>query len=252
MNSHIIKKELRESLYSSKGIWMILASVSILSVLCIVIVNIKEGSVLAQSDIMQYLIKASLFIILFVSMVLGASSFTVEREEHTMESILLTPVTKLNLTFAKYTGVIVIGFILSVFSVPYLFAIGYGSGLTLIALLNTFFICMVLLVAFSAISVVLSIIMQTSKAAILTSIFILVVIVSPAFIGSLLKQSAVGVVLMKIDPVSCVFNMMSTAFINKASFLIMPEYFIPPLIFAAVSFMLLVCSSRKIALKGEK
>jgi ABC-2 type transport system permease protein len=86
MNSHIIKKELRESLYESKGLWMIVASTCILSGLCLITVFSKEGSVLAQSDILQYAIKAAMFVTLIVSMVLGATCFVAEREENTLES----------------------------------------------------------------------------------------------------------------------------------------------------------------------
>jgi len=252
MNIHVIKKEVRESLYANRGLWMILASVCILSVLCIVVVNIKEGSVLAQSDLLQYFIKASLFITLFVAMVLGASSFAMEREEHTLESLLLTPISKLNLSIAKYIGVLMVGFILLLFSIPYLIAVGAGSGLTLSALLIAFFIGVILLLAFSAISVALSVILQSSKAAILTSALVLLILSFPAFVQSLLKQSPVGAALLKIDPVACCFGLMNTAFIDKISIFAMPQYCLPPIIFAVIAIVLLEWSSGKVALKGEK
>ncbi|MGC4020189.1 MAG: ABC transporter permease [Muricomes sp.] len=148
MNRHIIKKELRESLYESKGLWMIAASTCILSGLCLVTILSKEGSVLAQRDILQYAIKAAMFVTLMVSMVLGATCFVAEREGNTLESLLLTPISKIDLTMAKYIGVLIIGGILFCVSVPYLAAIGAGSGLTVRALLITFFAGGVLLLAF--------------------------------------------------------------------------------------------------------
>lgn len=90
-------------------------------------------------------------------MVLGASSMVAEREENTLESLLLTPISKKNLAFAKYMGVLFIGALLYVSAIPYLVAIGVGSGLTLRALFMTFFGGMLLLIAFAAISIVLSI-----------------------------------------------------------------------------------------------
>ena len=53
MNRYIIRKEFKESLFDSRGLWMIVASAIVLSGLCFLVTNIKEGSVLAQNDILQ-------------------------------------------------------------------------------------------------------------------------------------------------------------------------------------------------------
>lgn len=252
MNSHIIKKELRESLYESKGLWMIVASTCILSGLCLITVFSKEGSVLAQSDILQYAIKAAMFVTLIVSMVLGATCFVAEREENTLESLLLTPISKRSLAMAKYIGVLIIGAAIFIVSVPYLIAIGAGSGLTASALLITFVAGDILLLAFTAISVVLSILMESSKASLLTSMLILLILTFPAFVQSIFKLSPIGVLFLKIDPVACCFNMMSVMLIDKATILSMTGYMIPLLVFAGLAIALLVRTSKKVALKGEK
>lgn len=250
MNRHIIKKELRESLYESKGLWMIAASTCILSGLCLITVLSKEGSVLAQRDILQYAIKAVIFVTLIVSMVLGATCFASEREENTLESLLLTPISKLNLTIAKYIGVLIIGAVLFVVSVPYLIAIGVGSGLTASALLITFAAGGILLLAFTAVSVALSILLESSKASLLTSLLILLILVFPAFLQSLFKLSPAGMFLIRFDPVACCFKMMSAILVEKASILSVTGYIIPLLVFAALAIALLLQASKKVSLKG--
>lgn len=252
MNSHIIKKELRESLYESKGLWMIVASTCILSGLCLITVFSKEGSVLAQSDILQYAIKAAMFVTLIVSMVLGATCFVAEREENTLESLLLTPISKRNLTVAKYIGVLIIGAVIFVVSVPYLIAVGAGSGLTVSALLITFVAGGILLLAFTAVSIILSILMESSKASLLTSMLILLILTFPAFVQSVFKLSPVGVFFLKIDPIACCFKMMTAMLIDKASIFSLSGYMIPLLVFAALAIALLVYTSKRVALKGEK
>lgn len=252
MNRHIIKKELRESLYESKGLWMIVASTCILSGLCLVTVLSKEGSVLAQRDILQYAIKAAMFVTFMVSMVLGATCFVAEREENTLESLLLTPISKLDLTMAKYIGVLIIGAVLFFVSVPYLAAIGAGSGLTVSALLITFLAGGILLFAFTAISVALSILMEGSKASLLTSMLVLLVLAFPAFLQSLLKLSPIGLFFMQIDPVACCFKMMNVLLTDKVPFLSMISYIIPMLVFAALAVALLVYASKRVSLKGGR
>lgn len=252
MNQYIIKKEFKESLFDSKGLWMIVASACILSGLCFLVTNLKEGSVLAQNDILQYAIKAVLFLTLTVAMVLGSTSFASEREENTMESLLLTPVSKLNLSFAKYLGVMVIGVLLYVVSIPYLIAIGAGSDLIGSAVLITFFGGLLLLIAFVAISLILSIVMKSSKASILTSILIMIVLTFPAMVQGIFKLSPIGTFILKIDPVACCFNMMAKMLTDRVSFFALGSYILPLAAFAIVCVAMLIFASGKIALKGEK
>lgn len=252
MNREIIKKEFRESLYESKGLWMIVASACILTGLCFLVTNLKEGSVLAQNDILQDAIKAVMFLTLTVSMVLGSSSLISEREENTMESLLLTPLSKLTLTMAKYIGVLIVGLALYVVSVPYILAIGAGSALIGRALLVTFFGGILLLTAFVAISIILSILMKSSKASILTSILIMIILTFPAIIQGIFKLSPFGLFILKIDPVACCFNMMADMLTNGLSFLSLGKYIIPLVLFAAAAIAALVLLSKKVALKGEK
>lgn len=90
MNKTIIKKEFHESLFDCKGLWLIVACACVLSGLCVLVISIKEGSVLAQNDVLQYAMKAAMFLTVTISMVLGSACFATEREENTMESLLLT------------------------------------------------------------------------------------------------------------------------------------------------------------------
>lgn len=231
---------------------MIVASSFILTGLCFLVVNIKEGSVLAQSDILQYAIKAVIFLTIAVSMVLGASAFISEREENTMESLLLTPVSKLNLTAAKYAGVMTVGVLIYIASVPYLIAIGYGSGLVLRSVFITFFGGLLLLSAFVAISIIFSIVMKSSKASVLMSILIMIVLALPAFIQGVIKTSSIGAFILKTDPFVRCFNMISKTLTDKVSFFSLWNYIIPLVVFAAASVAAMILFSRKIALKGEE
>lgn len=252
MNRHVIKKEFHESLYESKGLWMVVAVSVILTALCILVMNIKEGTVLAQDDILQYAIKAVMFLTLTVSMVLGASSMVAEREENTLESLLLTPISKRNLAFAKYLGVLLIGVILYISAIPYIVAIGVGSALTAKALFMTFFGGLLLLVAFAALSIVLSILMKSSKGSVLVSILIMFVLTLPALMQGIFKLSIVGKTILKIDPVACCFNMMSQMLTFHQPITALFGYIVPLVIFAAASIGILYLTGNQIALKGEK
>jgi ABC-2 type transport system permease protein len=74
------------------------------------------------------------------------------------------------------------------------------------ALLITFVAGGILLLAFTAVSIILSILMESSKASLLTSMLILLILTFPAFVQSVFKLSPVGVFFLKIDPIACCFK----------------------------------------------
>ncbi len=252
MNKYIVKKEFKESLYENKGIWMMFAATIVLSALCFLVTNIKEGAVLAQSDILGYAIKAELFLTLTISMVLGASAFASEREENTLESLLLTPISKWNLTFGKFLGVMVVGVLLLVISIPYLIAIGLGSGLVLDATMILLLCGLMLLIAFTSIAIGLSIIVGNSKASILASVLMMIILTFPAFAQGLFKLSPIGTFLLKFDPMAGCFNMMSAILMDRRSFLSQMNNIIPIVVFMVIGVGFMIWTSKKVALKGEK
>ena len=89
MNKTMLKKELTESLYESKGIWMIVAVSLVYTTLCILSTTIKEVTAYSQTDILQYALKVESMLTLMVCMTLGAACFVSERENNTLESLLL-------------------------------------------------------------------------------------------------------------------------------------------------------------------
>lgn len=137
-------------------------------------------------------------------------------------------------------------------AVPYLAALGIGSGIGIAAIFITFFGGTLLLVAFTALSMVLSILMKSSKASVLTSILIMIILTLPAMIQGIFKLSAVGTFILKVDPVACCFDMMKKMLTDKMSFFSLGNYIFPLLMFAAVSLGLLYAASERIALKGEQ
>lgn len=252
MNKFIVKKEFKESLYENKGIWMMFAATVVLSALCFLVTNIKEGAVLAQSDILGYAIKAELFLTLTISMVLGASAFASEREENTLESLLLTPISKWNLTFGKFLGVMVVGIILTLISIPYIIAIGVGSDLIADAIILSLFCGILLLTAFTSIAIGLSILVGNSKASILASVLIMIILTFPAFVQGLFKLSPVGTFLLKFDPMASCFNMMTSVLMDRKPFISQLNHILPLILFTLIGVIFMVWSSKKVALKGEK
>lgn len=252
MNKKLIQKEFMENLYESKGLWMIASASVILTALCIIVVNVKEGAVLAQSDILQYAVKIQLFLSLVMSMTLGASAFISERENNTLESLLLTPVPKIKLNTAKYIGVLIVGVTLILIAIPYLFAIGFGSGITFSMIILSCTGSLILLCGFTAVSILFSIMFKNSKASILISLLTLIIFSFPAFLSGILKLSAIGRFMLAINPMMSFFNLMTAASTEKLTVLSTVINLCHLVVFSIIMVVLMITASSKISLRGEK
>lgn len=129
MNLSIIKKELRENFYAMKGnLWLIIIAI-IFSIMSYSFVSVKELSLLAQTEVIVTMGKLVIGLALLITIVLAAVTFSNEKEESTLESLMLTPVPKMQVAFAKLIGVLLMGISVFAIAIPYIAALSYGTGL---------------------------------------------------------------------------------------------------------------------------
>ena len=250
MNLSIIKKELRENFYAMKGnIWLIIIAI-LLSIMSYSFISVKELSLLAQTEVILTMGKLIIGLGLLVTIVLAAVTFSNEREESTLESLLLTPVPKMQLVLSKLMGVLFMGIAVFILSLPYIITLSYGTGLVIRAILFILVIGSLIAFSYASISVSLSILLGSSKSSIITSIIIFILTALPSLLSTSIKKGGFGAVIDKISPLSNTFNLMKAIIIEKQSFNGMMKFIIPIVIFSVVSYMFLVYGTEKMALKG--
>lgn len=252
MSATLIKKELKESFVVSKGIWWLITSSLFLSAISFLIINIRELGFLAQTEVIQYAAKIGMFLSIMVTMVLGSASFVAEREVSTLESLMLAPISKSRIALSKLAGVLIVGALIYLVSLPYLVVLGWGTGMIKGELLFMLIVGTILLIAYGSISVALSILLTSSKSSILLSIVILLTTSIPAFIAGVLQSTTLGAVINKIGPISNAFKLMSAMIVERQSFSYMITYLVPISIFLVLSLIFFVFSTKQITLKGEK
>lgn len=250
MNLSIIKKELRENFYAMKGnLWLIIIAI-IFSIMSYSFVSVKELSLLAQTEVIVTMSKLVVGLALLITIVLAAVTFSNEKEESTMESLMLTPVPKMQLAFEKLVGVLLMGISVFAIAIPYIATLSYGTGLIARAVIFIVFIGSIVAFSYANISITLSILLGSSKSSIITSIIFFILTGLPSLLSTSIKKAGFGAVIEKISPLSNTFNLMKAVIIEKQGFAGMTKFIIPILIFAVLSYMFLIYGTKKIAFKG--
>jgi ABC-type transport system involved in multi-copper enzyme maturation permease subunit len=250
MNLSIIKKELRENFYAMKGnIWLIIITI-IFSIMSYSFVSVKELSLLAQTEVIVTMGKLIIGLGLLITIILAAVTFSNEKEESTLESLLLTPVPKMQLALGKLIAVLLMGISVFIIALPYIVTLSYGTGLIMRATLFILIIGSIVAFSYACISTSLSILLGSSKNSIITSIIFFILTALPGLLSTSIKKAGFGSVIEKLSPLSNTFNLLKAVIVEKQGFAGMLKFIIPILIFSVLAYLFLIYGTKKIAFKG--
>ncbi|HET6266187.1 MAG TPA: ABC transporter permease [Acidobacteriota bacterium] len=155
----LLIKEMREEMRSRKLFFLVTIYIGILSIVALVAVSNSGGSsfnpvMLSETShftLFSFVITVTILLGL-VSTVLGAASFTTERERATFELLELTPLSCLQLVTGKFFHVLILIGLILISSLPVLSALFFMGGLTytdlfLIMIYVALFLAVVILAA---------------------------------------------------------------------------------------------------------
>lgn len=214
MNRALITKEINENILAFKGsIWLFVITL-LFSVMSYSFVGIKEMSLLAQTEMMVTFGKLVLGLGLLISIILASVSFSNEKEQGTLESLLLTPIKKSQVVWSKMLAVVTVWAATLILALPYLFVLSRGTQAFGSMLAFLIFISTVLVLLFSGVAMALSIIIGSSKGALMTSLIIFLVTSVPVFLSTAMTQSGLGAVINALSPVAGALNLLKGMIIN--------------------------------------
>jgi ABC-2 type transport system permease protein len=214
----ILRKEMREIVLTPRGyLWYILTSV-ILSVLGYLFLTNSELSLLDQGQMLYLIMSFITALGILIGLVFGADAFAGEVERGTLETLLLSPVTTVEIAAGKVGAALVNWGILFAISLPYLVIVGQGQrglpvGIAYLISLGT-----LLAITFSAFSMGLSARMKSVKSSLIVSFFIFLFTGSPLFLSAAQRSSWFGRILDFINPFASAINTFDSVVVDSQGF----------------------------------
>jgi ABC-type transport system involved in multi-copper enzyme maturation permease subunit len=145
LQNPLLIKQLREEVRSRKIFFLVPIFIGLLSIAALIAVGESSGSsfnpitLASTSKTTMFVFVVIMTILLgLVSMVLGAASFTVEREKATLELLELTPLSSIELILGKFLHAFVLILLILVSSLPVLSTLFFMGGLNYVDILLTF------------------------------------------------------------------------------------------------------------------
>ncbi|NIK76797.1 ABC-2 type transport system permease protein [Paenibacillus castaneae] len=246
----LVKKETKEHIFSRKGIGFLFIVSILLSIMSFGFISVKELSLLDQPSIVMTTFKLLLGINILISMVIGSTMVAGEKEKGTLESLLLTPLTKRKIIIGKLIAILVFWLTVTLISLPYFIVLSNGTSMLPTILFYLYVVGTVLVISFSSIALIFSTILASTKNAMIVGLMIFLITLVPMFLSTTMKKAGFAKLIQSYSPISASMKTMKDLFINKLGALDILVGMVPVFVFFVLALSVSLLISKKVDFLG--
>lgn len=198
----IFAQEARDVWLGGRALVMMLALSILLGVMAFLLATDKELSLLAQKDMLNLTVQLGVAAGSLIALLVAADAFSGERERNTLESLLLTPVSRGSLALGKLAAALTLWVAAYALTLPYLYVLSSGTGLFPLAALLALIAGGSLAVGMASVGVAVSIVSRTNRASLGGGLLFFLLLVAPTQLPATTRKGLVGDVIARMDPMT--------------------------------------------------
>ena len=251
----VATQESRDLWLSGRGPLLLFAFSVLLSIFTYLAATNQAINFLEQREAVDLTLQIAIAVGVLVTLLVSADAISGERERGTLESLLLSPVSRRAIVLGKLVAALSLWFAAFVVSVPYVWVLGRGVSIVRPALLLGLGVGTLLAVGLAALGLLVSALTSSNKLSLSISFFLLLAFFAPSQLPGGLPKGWFGDVLGKINPVGSGLHYSTAVLVNGHGWTRDLSYLISPLVLAVLaSAALLILSERIVRLTagGER
>jgi len=251
MFRYIWIKEMKGELFTWKStLWLIISSL-LLSFTSYSFLTNKELCLLDQTEMLWLLGEIIVGTGLLIVAIDASSTVTGELENETVESLFLSPMTLCDFVLGKFLACLTLWGFIFIVSVPYMLVTSAGSRLGSAFISYVFLLGTLVVIGFILLVFTLSFLYRSSKNTLTTSLIILMALAVPAVFSSTLKNNPFGWLLSKVNPVDNAFSALDNVLVDGQTALSQNwPFLLPLLIFCLLMLAFMAYSVRCFSSEG--
>ena len=249
------RQESRDLWLSGRAPLLLFAFSVLLSVFTYLAATNQAINFLEQREAVDLTLQIAIAVGVLVTLLVSADAISGERERGTLESLLLTPVSRRGIVLGKLTAALTLWFAAFVVSIPYVWVLGRGVSIVRPALLLGLGVGTLLAVGLAALGLLVSALSSSNKVSLAISLFLLLAFFAPSQLPGGLPKGWFGDVLGKINPVGSGLHYSTAVLVNGRGWTRDLGYLVSPVVLAVLaSTALLILSERIVRLTagGER
>jgi ABC-2 type transport system permease protein len=195
-------QELRDLWLGGRGLVLTFAFSLLLSVISYLVATNQALNFLEQRETVNLTLQVAIAVGALLALLAAADTVSGERERGTLESLLVTPVSRLEITLGKLLGALSLWLAALVITVPYIWFLGRGVGLVGEALASGLVVGTLIAVFLASFGVLVSVFAASNRVSLSLSLVVLLALFVPTQLPSSAQQGWAGDLLLRLNPLT--------------------------------------------------
>lgn len=229
-------QELRDIWLGGRGLLLCVAFSVLLSIITYLTATNQALNFLEQRESVNLTLQVAIAVGSLLALLAAADAISGERERSTLESLLLAPVSRLELTIGKLIAALSLWLAAFVITIPYVWFLGRGVDLVGKALLVGVCVGTLLAVFLASLGMVISVFSSSNRISLSLSLFLLLAVFTPTQLPSSAQQGWAGDLLLRVNPLTAGEHYVGKILVSGHSWSEDASWLIAPLIAAPAFF----------------
>jgi ABC-2 type transport system permease protein len=201
---------------------------------------------LEQRESVNLVLQLAVAVGVLVTLVVSADGISGERERGTLESLLVTPVSRRSIIAGKLIAALTMWFATFAITIPYVWVLARDVGILGQALALGFLVGTLVAIGLGSVGLLISGLCNSNKTSIVASIFLLLILFAPTQLPSGLPQGGFFDVLLRANPVASALAYISSVLVEGQSWTEDLALLITPLLTAIIAGGALVLAGERL------
>jgi ABC-2 type transport system permease protein len=247
----VTAQELRDLWLGGRGLVLSFAFSLLLSVIAYLVATNRALNFLEQRESVNLTLQVAIAVGALLALLTAADTVSGERERGTLESLLLTPVSRFEITLGKLLAALSLWLAAFLIAVPYLWFLGRGVGVVGDSVATGFVVGTLLAIFLASFGVLISVFSASNRVSLSLSLLALLALFVPTQLPSNAQQGWAGELLLRLNPMTAGEHYVGKIVTNGHAWSQDVSWLVSPLVAAVVfAAAALVAGSRFTGLRG--
>ena len=245
----VLGQELRDLWLGGRGLVLCFAFSILVSAIAYLVAASTDFNFLEVRESVGLTIQLAIAVGGLLALLVAADSVSGERERGTLETLLLTPVSRYEIAAGKLLAALSLWLAAFVILIPYVWFLGRDVGVVGDALAVGFAVGTLLAVLLVSVGFVISVFVASNRVSLSVSLFLLFALLAPTQLPSGAQKGWVGELFQNVNPLTAGEHYVGKIVVSGHSWSQDASLLVAPIVAAGVSLALAILSGRFIRLR---
>jgi ABC-2 type transport system permease protein len=198
----VVEQELRDLWVGGRGLALGLAFSVLMSVVAYLVATNHALNFLEHRETVNLTLQVAVAVGALLTLLAGADAVSGERERGTLESLLLTPASRLGITAGKLLSALTLWLAAFAIALPYVWFLGRGVGVVGDAVATGALVGTLLALGLASLGILISVFAGSNRVSLSLSLFLMLALFVPTQLPSGAQRGWLGDSLLRVDPIT--------------------------------------------------